>query len=333
MKKAFIATALVLFLSVIFNIKQSGAGDPYPYAGKRFLAGDLAFADAPTGHVPGKDNFITTSPNRFHNQGDDCGICHAPGRKAAVNAAGADITFTVAGTMYKDKMGREPLEGAEVIFVDAASNVISCTTDKAGNFYTQTPIASDPASGLAADNPSSWRYKNWIKYGDQVIPMITIAPVGGMSTPRMGCGMHHNPKGARGALFIDVKPTLATYPATNISFKKHVLPIFRAKCKSCHLPRTTPTGNMHTYTTTHGATAGQYQYDGGLNLMSYSATGLGGTSSVKGVSQILGTLLGKTTKPLGNPQSVQHAGGWFWTETDADYKVIKQWIVEGALDN
>lgn len=30
---------------------------------------------------------------------------------------------------------------------------------------------------------------------------------------------------------------------------------------------------------------------------------------------------------------VIHAGGEFWTQNDADYKAIRQWIAEGASRN
>lgn len=31
--------------------------------------------------------------------------------------------------------------------------------------------------------------------------------------------------------------------------------------------------------------------------------------------------------------SAPHAGGSFWTEEDADYRAVRQWIVKGAKDN
>lgn len=330
MERFIIAITIAFFLPLVGNIRLSMAGTPYAdYTGK-FLPGSMIHVEPPTGYTAGKDNYETTSANRFHQQGEDCGICHAPDKKAS------NHDFTMSGTFYKDKTGREPLVGAEVVLVDATGNIISMTSNESGNFFTKTPVAADPKAfnNATSSSSSAWRYKAWVKYGDHVIPMITIAPVGGSSTPRMSCSMHHAPKGSRGALFAGIKPTLTSYPASNVSFKKHVLPILRIKCKSCHMPRTSETGNMTTYSTTWGKSAGQYQYDGGLNLMTYSKTGAGGTYSTKGVADIVNTsspdfssLFSKTVK------GSTHAGGWFWNTTDEDYKVIRQWIAGGAQNN
>jgi hypothetical protein len=330
MKRFLIAITVVISLSLTMVPRPSMGGTPYAsYTGK-FLPGAMIHVEPPTGHTPGKDNYITSNPNRFHMQGEDCGICHAPGKKAE------NVPFTMSGTFYKDKTGREPLAGAEVILVDAQKNVISMTSNEAGNFFTQAAIAADPKAfnNATSSNPRAWRYKAWVKYGDHVVPMVTIAPVGGMSAPRMSCNMHHAPKGSRGALFAGIKPTLREYPTSNVSFKKHVLPILKIKCKSCHMPRTSSTGNMATYSTTWGKAAGKYQYDGGLNLMTYATTGAGGISSTRGISDVV-----NTSNPDYSPlfmatvKGSTHAGGWFWTSDDADYKVIRQWIAEGAQNN
>lgn len=330
MKRFLIAITIALSILLIGNLRLSMAGTPYAsYTGK-FLPGAMIHVEPPTGHTPGKDNYITSNPNRFHFQGEDCGICHAPDRKSS------DHAFTMSGSFYKDKTGREPLAGAEVILVDAKGNVISMTSNEAGNFMTKTPIAADPRAfnNATSSKPGAWRYKTWVKYGDHVVPMVTIAPVGGMSVSRMSCNMHHAPKGSRGALFAGIKPTLRTSPTSNISFKKHVLPILRIKCKSCHMPRTTSTGNMTTYSTTWGKTAGQYQYDGGLNLMTYATTGAGGTKSTRGVLDVVNTSNPDYSKLfMATVKGSTHAGGWFWSTTDDDYKVIRQWILEGAKDN
>lgn len=330
MKRFLIAITIALSILLIGNLRLSMAGTPYAsYTGK-FLPGAMIHVEPPTGHPEGKDNYITSSPNRFHFQGEDCGICHAPGKKVS------NHDFTMSGTFYKDKTGREPLPGAEVILVDATGKVISMTSNEAGNFMTKERINPDPKFGNAtSNNPSAWRYKAWVKYGDHVVPMVTIAPVGGMSAPRMSCSMHHAPKGSRGALFAGVKPTLRSYPASYISFKKHVLPILRIKCKSCHMPRTTSKGNMATYSTTWGKAAGQYQYDGGLNLMTYSKTGAGGLQSAKGIAEVVIPYDTSGASPLlaKGLKGATHAGGWFWNTTDDDYKVIRQWIADGARDN
>lgn len=328
MKRFYIAGLIVVAL--VWSAKLSNAGTPYAnYTGK-FLPGSMIHVEPPTGYTVGKDNYVTTSANRFHHQGEDCGICHAPDRKSS------NHVFTMSGTFYKDKTGREPLVGAEVVLVDANKNIISMTSNEVGNFMTKTPIAADPRAfnNATSSNPGAWRYKAWVKSGDQFIPMVTIAQVGGMSSPRMSCSMHHAPKGSRGALFIGVKPTLTSYPTSNVSFKKHVLPILRIRCKSCHMPRTAATGNMATYSTTWGKNAGKYQYDGGLNLMTYLTTGAGGGASTRGLLDVVNTSNPDLSKLfVATVKGSTHAGGWFWNTTDDDYKVIKQWIVEGAQNN
>ena len=135
------------------------------------------------------------------------------------------------------------------------------TSNEVGNFWTYEPIVSHPYSVSGYDtvtplytqnadgtitpadstDPRTWLYKTWVKKDDQVIYAVTIKPVGGGSTPRMGCSMHHSPLGSRGAIWLSKNGTLSSYPATGLSFKKHILPIFMSRCVSCHRPGETKT--------------------------------------------------------------------------------------------
>jgi len=278
------------------------------------------YEDIPTGHVVGQENgaiFGSSGISGLHFQGADCGICHALGGPAE------DYVFTVAGTIYKDKAGRETLEGAEVVLRDVEGNVLSMTTNSAGNFFTYSPIAYDPAVGDDPDTPRNWRYKAWVKYDNSVRKMVTLAYVGATPTfiPRMSCNMHHNGRlGARGALTSGNFDTLPGYPKLNVSYKEHILPVLRNRCKSCHVPAETDP------TTTYADTT--YDYSGGLDLSDYTTDeGLGLTDVINYANPELSLIL---VKPASGSQ---HGGGSFWNPGDKEYNLIKQWITEGALYN
>lgn len=293
-----------------------------------FTTEDQALEPAPSGHTPGKDNYATTSTHRFHFAGEDCGICHAPGRKAEAQL------FTMAGTIYTDRTGRMPLQGAEIILKDSAGNIISMTSNEAGNFSTKAPVASDPqawsSTKTAEENradPATWRYKSWVKIGDYVSPMVTLAGVGGSATTqRMGCGMHHSPQGSRGGLNVGGTSTLHSFPASSLSYRQHIQPILKNRCKACHLPITASPS------TTYPAGTSPYVYSGMLDLSSFTPR----DSRDKGITQTVNTntpddsaLLAKIA--FGSGQT--HAGGLFWLTSDPDYQAIRQWIIEGAQDN
>jgi hypothetical protein len=276
---------------------------------------------APEGHIIGKDNGeISGSLGMIgeHFQGEDCGICHSPGKKAG------NYVFTVSGTIFKDKLGIDVLPGAEVILKDVEDNVISMTTNEAGNFFTYAPVAYDPAVGSDPDTPRNWRYKAWVKYGNSERPMVTLAYVGATANfiPRMSCNMHHGRLGTRGAASAGEFDTLESFPAESISFKRHVMPILKNRCKACHMPE-----SARPYTT-YGTEI--YNYSGGLDLSSYTKE----ADSEKGIldtvdlsEPVESTLL---VKPL---TGSTHAGGGFWNLGDPEYEAINQWIVEGASNN
>ncbi len=329
----------------------------------------MKLAPAPTGHVPGKDN---GAGEGLHNSGEDCGICHTPNGKAG------NYVFTVGGTIYEDRAARRPLKGAEVILQDYSGKVISMTTNEAGNFWTFAPITGNPyaiashgdteliyavqpdGSVSPADPVDSrtWQYKAWVKNLDGTIRhMVTIAPVGGAtkgSTVRMGCNMHHSAFGSTGAAWASRKSSLAGYPAVSLSFKKHILPIFRSKCAPCHVPGSRMTrlvtisdvSTASTNTANIGLTNSavtSIDYSSGRDFQSYDgSTVVSGTETFTklGIKDLTlpyqsdpdsSPVLAKTKM---QPDGVAiHAGGTFWTPDDADYKAIRQWIAEGAPNN
>jgi hypothetical protein len=271
--------------------------------------------------VPGKDNGMESGISQgsgLHNGGEDCGICHSPGRSAE------NYLFTVSGTIYRDKAGRFPLAGAEVILRDVEGNVISMTTNEVGNFFTYATIAYDPAVGDDPTVPRNWRYKAWIRYGESVRPMVTLAYVGAMPfyVPRMSCNMHHSGMGSRGAPSAGKFQTLTSFPSVGLSFREHVMPILKNRCKACHVP-----GAAYPYTT-YGTES--FDYSGGLDLSSYQKD----PGSEKGITDVVNLLYPEASLLLAKPHEGSfHGGGGFWSTGDPEYEAIRQWLAEGAIDN
>jgi len=295
-----------------------------------FDAQSLEWQAAPTGHIPGKDNGVDSGEsggNEFHFIGEDCGVCHSPIGKAK------DYVFTMSGTLYKDRAGREPLVAAEVILQDVEGNVISMTSNEAGNFFTTAPIASDSQAWNPAlteeqnrATSSTWRYKAWVKNDGLTTAMMTIAGVGGSSatTLRMSCGMHHAPLNSRGALLASGTPTLNSAPDKDISFRQHIMPILKNRCKSCHLPEIARPWTEYPKGT-------KYPYGGGLDLSAFEKD----INSSRGIQDIVNTLNPDASLMLVAPMlGSRHGGGASWKDNRfADYKIIRQWIAEGAKNN
>jgi mono/diheme cytochrome c family protein len=298
---------------------------PTVYDGSNFTVDQRKWQPAPTGHIPGKDN----GPGEaIHHPGEDCGICHTPGGRA-----GSKV-WTMSGTVYDSRGARLPLAGAEIIFQNISGRIFSMTSNELGNFWTDKPFFNNPAN----NNSANWNYKAWVKYGSSVRPMVSLAPVGG---GRMSCSMHHAGMGSRGGLWVLPSSTLRVYPATGLSYKKHIFPILRSKCSPCHIPGDT----------TARAPAGQpaFDFSHGLDLMTYEGSSVlvpsntphGATAPVpdttwtkKGVQSVVNTTVPASSLLLVKTlEGATHAGGGFWTTQDPDYKALLQWIAEGAQKN
>jgi len=339
---------IVLILCLTPGIFAAG------YDSSNFSSDGRKLQPAPSGHIPGKDK---GSGKGTHNAGEECGACHKLNGKAPV-------VFTMSGTVYEDRAGRKPLKGGEIILQDITGNVISMTSNEVGNFWTNAPIASNPYAvashggtthplyhidemGFHPADPNdtrSWQYKAWVKYGDHIRPMVTIAPVGGATDPnsRMSCSMHHAPMGSRGALWGTGKSTLPSYPPSRLSYKKHILPILRNKCAPCHIPGETWT-RIVTQSDFEGNPLTKIDYSKSLDLTSYegsSVTVSGTIWTKRGIKDMTtgyrnnpdsSSMLSKTKKQ--KSENVIHGGGAFWSPADADYKALRQWIAEGAMDN
>ena len=314
------------------------------YSETNFSARGRMYQLPPEGHVVGKDN----APGRgTHHVGEDCGRCHSMGGRAEA------YLWTMSGTLYADRSGRSILSGGEIILQDREGNVISMTSNEAGNFWTKTPIASNPYSVVShggiteplyvldengnlltpadPNDPRTWLYKAWVRKGPFARPMVTIAPGAGTSGMSMTCSMHHGNMGSRGALWVSPAPTLPDYPTTDLSYRKHVYPILRSKCSPCHIPGSTMTRLVTKSDLDTPSTS--LDHSSSLDLMTYEGSTVSG-SAKWGVTSVVDTvnpeqslLLRKTL-----PRAV-HAGGAFWNKQSADYLALKQWIAEGAQKN
>jgi hypothetical protein len=317
-----------------------------------FSALGRMYQPVPTGHSPGKDN---GSGIGTHHPGEDCGKCHRPGGRAG------SYLFTMSGTLYKDRSGRSLLKGGEIILEDREGNIISMTSNGAGNFWTYASLASDPYTISSyhggppfdplykedsngnlvqpADPADSrtWKYKTWVRNGDSIRPMVMIpAAGGGEAAPRMSCNMHHGGVAHRsGALWAGKEPTLTSYPASALNYQKDIYPILRSKCSPCHVPGQTMTP-VNTKTDLYGNPSTSIDYSGGLDLTVYEGSDVAvggkvfskaGIQSVVNVADAGKSLLLLKTVYGGEP----HAGGAFWDAHSPDYVALRQWILEGAL--
>jgi len=292
MKRAIIISSIgIVILSVAYVTGSTGI-----FTKENFTSMQRSWQPIPTGHLPGKDN---GSGAGTHHPGEDCGTCHRPGAK------GEAYDLAMAGTFFRDRLGRSVAPGGEVILEDYDGNIISMTANSSGNFWTFTRPSSNPYSVWTyhghgpfkplyqlytggplkgelktpadPDDSITWKYKAWVKAGKAVTPMMSIAGVGGGTTaPRMSCNMHHAGLGSRGGLWTGQERTLHSYPSSGLSYKKHIFPILRSKCAPCHIPGATHTGlgskpeYDHEMDNTKGIPV--LEFSDGLDLMTYEGS-------------------------------------------------------------
>ena len=180
--------------------------------------------------------------------------------------------------------------------------------------------------------------------------MLAVAGVGGGSptSNRMSCNMHHGGVAHRsGALWVGKGPTLPSYPASGLSYRKHIYPILRSKCSPCHIPGKTKTSvSTKTDLPEFGELSTSIDYSGGLDLMTYEGSTvmvpkLGADGKPTGEFETIEKNGVLAVVDFGNPQYSPlllktvtggnlHAGGVFWDDRSPDYIAIWQWIAEGA---
>lgn len=322
------ALAALCFLAAAGTALAAAAwtGGPFTMDGRKWQP-------APSGHAVGKDD---AGGDASHHPGDDCGICHAPAASptAPYQPVAKGRVFTITGTVFESRAARRPVPGAELVLEDAAGHVVSATANDLGNFFTEAALAPDPAVAAPQlpDGSDAWRYKAWVKAEGGVRPMMTMPAVGGMTVPRMSCSMHHVNSGTVMAAWASPRATLRSYPASGLSYRKHVFPILRAKCAPCHVPGPTEAAQV-------GET---FDYGAGLDLLTYGgsavtihdSTGGSRTWTKVGVLSVVNTdvpeaslLFAKTL--VGGT----HGGGAFWTVDSPDYRALRTWIAEGARED
>jgi hypothetical protein len=341
MKNIILTLLCCLLLAVLVNHAAS-----VDYGAYNFSAAGRKLQPVPSGHVPGKDN----GPGKgMHNAGEDCGICHTPAGKAP------QYLFTMSGTVYEDRAAGKALPGAEIILQDINGHIVSMTSNDAGNFWTYTPLGSNPRSVanhgvtevlyrndkdgkfIPADpaDTRTWQYKTWVRSGDRFIGMVTIAPVGGASDPasRMSCNMHHSMRGSRGALWVSAKSTLSAYPSTGLSFRNHILPIFMGKCVPCHIPGKTMTRPVTESDIASPPTS--VDFSKGLDLTSYAGSNAESVAKRGAGDLAVPFQSNPDASPiLFMPSSPElHPAGRIWAAADLDYRAIRRWIAEGAQNN
>ena len=324
-KRAIGSTFVALLASAAVAAGVAWAPENFTMEGRKWQP-------APSGHVPGKDN-PATAMDGSHHPGDDCGICHAPAASEAAiyKPIGRARVFTLTGTIYDSRSARVALPGSELVVQDHGGNVISVTTNDLGNFWTEAVMAGDPAAGDPAVS-DSWRYKAWINSEGGSRPMMTMPSVGGMTVPRMSCNMHHVTTGTLGGAWAAPRGTLRNYPVAGLSYRKHVFPILRTKCAPCHIPGPT-----------QAAQAGEtFDYGAGLDLLTHGgstvevhdSTGAVTSYAKRGIAAVVNTTSPAASLLFAKTLSGgMHGGGAFWDESAPDYRALRQWIAEGALDN
>lgn len=322
-----------IFTALCISIALAGiALAAVVYDTSNFTVNDRKWQPAPNGHLAGKDNGNEPGGSCQH-PGENCGICHREGGKAR------NRIWTMSGTVYETRSYRAPLQGAEVIFQNYSGKVFSMTTNDLGDFWTTIPFSNNPGN----TDPGKWIYKAWVRSGEDERPMPSLAPVGGSGTnTRMSCSMHHAGMGSRGGLWVQNKSTLPSYPAASLSYRKHIFPILRSKCAPCHIPGDT--------TARKGSeTEPPFDSSYGLDLMTYEGSAVFVPGSVPhgstvpnpdrtwvkiGVRDVVNTVDPASSLLLTKPMNgSSHAGGNFWSTSDADYRALRQWIAEGALKN
>ncbi len=340
--------SMVLITGLLAACSSSTGGDKQqvltedenPPLQKLFTSSDYLYEPVPAARSKGADNYTPTGStvhgaNEFHYTGKDCLRCHAEGQKAQA------VPFSMAGTVYKDILGTEPLAGAEVVILDSTGKVISMTTNAAGNFMTQTEIAdADPSPTV-----TNRMYKTWVLGPDgKILPMVTMTSG--------SCNMHHTPFNRRGAMWAGswsaAAPDAAQAIAANdtsfqFSYTKHVAPIFAAKCVPCHVPA--PDAEKNIKEPLKGTTA-VYDYTGGFDLVQYDsfiddeASPIESKTAPSGRKYVIleddaatahddredSLILAKMLAP-----ETGHGGGKLAaSRNDPDYQTILRWIQQGA---
>ena len=279
----------------------------------------------------------TTSNYRTHNQGKSCAECHSisSSRSVFFEAPRRD------DENENEDDENEGNEGNENIFTSGATvfaklNSRNSDARSAAYGYTlrlllQGGEIQKYRSGRGTGNFNGTFNAGIDKYTAQVLDakgnIVNTSTKNSHDAKRFDCNRCHTATGSNGApgrivayslvtstpeVPVVTTPTtpVVTDPvvvdpvqAPSISFKTNVLPILNKQCASCH-------GSSGDFTITNSATP----YEGVTPFVNISSA----TQS---------RLLQKASGQVG------HAGGTVIGSTTADYKTIRDWIRDGALDN
>lgn len=148
--------------------------------------------------------------NEFHNPGQDCKSCHGN-------------RFSVAGTIYLDKGGAIPLEGALIKITDATGVKAAIYSNRVGNFRLYENLTPP--------------FQVSVTYQGRELFMNAKAAYGGCNNG----GCHVLAAGLPGRVFIPTRDYSLTgsvmeagVDTGEISYDKDIKPILAKKCVICH---------------------------------------------------------------------------------------------------
>src|SRR5690606_30977430 len=128
---------------------------------------------APPGADGGRDDCVPAEAevdDGHHNPGQPCMSCHGK--------QGPGPRWYVAGTLYADLAGSEPVAGATILVTDADGETRALVTAQNGNFWSPDPVAY-PLQVVATSCPDR-------------AEMLTAVPMGGGSCNKSGCHAEGN---------------------------------------------------------------------------------------------------------------------------------------------
>ncbi len=147
--RAFVVPALLALAACVGDVQggggsSSGSGSGSGGADAAIDAPKLMWVDAASGsgtNLP-CENATTPNGDGHHYAGMDClNGCH-------------DHGFTLAGTLFTNATGNQPVPGATITIVDSNNQTIDLVTASNGNFYTRQALAF-PVLTMASQCPSA----------------------------------------------------------------------------------------------------------------------------------------------------------------------------------
>lgn len=253
--------------------------------------------------------------------GSNCQSCHSPGNlpedltgAPTARQSADDLNWSIAGTAFADIVGSSQLSGAVVKVTDSTGKVVSLTTNRAGNFYSNTPMTPPLTAQITADG--------------QTYEMASPVDTG-------ACNSCHTCNGTPGGkLYGGLQPTPVPTPEPTpaLCIPATPVPVTFSNINSEILQPTCATSNCHS----KSAAAGGLSLESSnaySNLVNVNATQL---PSMKLVAPADTANSYFWHKVKGDQSSVGGGGGTMpigSTLSNANLERIQQWISEGAPNN